>query len=206
MAQDSFDNAAQQLSAALPPQMAEIQSKSVDELLKEMNRLPLFMTTLDETDGEGGDNPGLDAMKALAYEGSRVEIAENFREQGNDCARAKQWQDAKEFYDKAIQSLKAPQKMKDKAPEEVEYQVDKETDAKKERIIEEASYVNRALCHLEKSKLFGFSHAVPFTVFFSFWGLIFVHPTFPLHQVHQSLHNAYDISFRIILSYSTNIN
>lgn len=157
MAQDTFDNAAQQLSAALPPQMADIQSKSVDELLKEMNRLPLFMTTLDETDGEGGDNPGLEAMKALAYEGSRVEIAENFREQGNECARAKQWQDAKEFYDKAIQSLNAPQKMKDDAPEEVEYQVDEETDAKKERVIEEASYVNRALCHLEKSRSFLFS-------------------------------------------------
>jgi hypothetical protein len=166
MAQDTFDNAAQQLSAALPPQMAEIQSKSVDELLKEMNRLPLFMTTLDETDGEGGDNPGLDAMKALAYEGSRVEIAENFREQGNDCARAKQWQDAKEFYDKAIQSMKAPQKMKDGSPEEVEYQVDKETDAKKERVIEEASYVNRALCHLEKSKSFRFSYAAPLTISF----------------------------------------
>ncbi|KAF2799464.1 TPR repeat protein-like protein [Melanomma pulvis-pyrius CBS 109.77] len=145
----SKDNA-QLPSAALPPAMAEIHSKSVDELLKEMNRLPLFMTTLDDTDGEGGENPGLEAMKALAYEGSRVEVAENFRQQGNECARAKQWQDAKEFYDKAIDSLKAPQKRKEDEPEAVEYEVDEETDAKKEKVIEEAAYVNRALCHLEK--------------------------------------------------------
>lgn len=205
MAQDTFDNAAQQLSAALPPQMAEIQSKSVDELLKEMNRLPLFMTTLDETDGEGGDNPGLDAMKALAYDGSRVEVAENFREQGNDCARAKQWQDAKEFYGKAIQSMKAPQKMKDDAPGEVEYQVDEETDAKKERVIEEASYVNRALCHLEKSKSFGFSYAVPLIISFVLgddicsFHLLFIKfiSLFTIRMI---------ISFKIILSHSTNIN
>jgi hypothetical protein len=48
----------------------------------------------------------------------------------------------------------------------VEYQVDKETDAKKERVIEEASYVNRALCHLEKSKSFRFSYAAPLTISF----------------------------------------
>ncbi|KAF2711804.1 tetratricopeptide repeat protein 4 [Pleomassaria siparia CBS 279.74] len=136
-------------SAALPPAMAEVQSKSVDELLKEMNRMPLFMTSLDDSDGEGGENPGLEAMKALAYEGSRVEVAENFRQNGNECARAKQWQDAKEFYDKAIESLKMPHKMNEDGSG-IEVQVDEETDAKKEKEIEEACYVNRALCHLEK--------------------------------------------------------
>ena len=205
MAQDTFDDAVQQLSAALPPHMAEIQSKSVDELLKDMNRLPLFMTTLDETDGEGGDNPGLDAMKALAYEGSRVEIAENFREQGNDCARAKQWQDAKEFYDKAIQSIKAPQKMKDGAPGEVEYQVDEETDAKKERVIEEASYVNRALCHLEKSKSFALSYDVPLTISFVLGDDICSFHLLFIKFISLFTIRVY-ISFKILLSYSTNIN
>jgi len=144
----------------MPPAMAEIKSQTADEVLAEMNRLPLFMTTLDETDGEGGDNSALEALKALAYEGTRAEVAENFRQQGNDCARAKQWTDAKEFYDKAIAALKSPKKIpnpEDGPPViEVDVELDEEEEAKKERLTEEASYVNRALCNLEKSKFMRF--------------------------------------------------
>lgn len=134
--------------------MADIRSQSADEVLKEMNRLPLFMTTLDETDGEGGENVGLEALKALAYEGTKAEIAENFRQQGNECARGKQWTDAKEFYDKAIAALKAPKKTLDPedGPQVIEVEIDEEDEAKKEKVIEEACYINRALCNLEKSK------------------------------------------------------
>ena len=143
---------AQHPSAALPPAMASMKSQTADEVLKEMNRIPLFMTTLDETDGEGGENAGLEALKALAYEGTRAEVAENFRQQGNDLARRKKWSDAKEFYDKAIAALKAPRKpqdAEDHANIEV-VEIDEETE-QKERDIEEACYVNRALCNLEKS-------------------------------------------------------
>lgn len=139
----------------MPPAMAEIKQQSAEEVLAEMNRMPLFMTTLDETDGEGGENPLLEAMKALAYEGTRYEVAENFRQQGNDCARAKQWNDAKEFYDKAIAALKGPQLRPDPEAEGgqvIEVELDEEEEAKKEKVVEEASYVNRALCNLEKSK------------------------------------------------------
>lgn len=135
--------------------MAEIKSQNVDEVLKEMNRLPLFMTNLDETDGEGGENVALEALKALAYEGTRAEIAENFRQQGNECARAKQWADAKEFYDKAIAALKGPQNNPDpdaEGPGVIEVELDEAEEAKKEKAIEEACYVNRALCNLEKSE------------------------------------------------------
>ncbi|KAF3045217.1 hypothetical protein E8E12_010804 [Didymella heteroderae] len=139
----------------MPPAMAEIKQQSAEEVLAEMNRMPLFMTTLDETDGEGGENPLLEAMKALAYEGTRYEVAENFRQQGNDCARAKQWNDAKEFYDKAIAALKGPQRKPDpeadaKGGQVIEVELDEEEEAKKEKVVEEASYVNRALCNLEK--------------------------------------------------------
>jgi hypothetical protein len=152
---------AQQEKAAaapeMPPAMAEIKQQSAEEVLAEMNRMPLFMTTLDETDGEGGENPLLEAMKALAYEGTRYEVAENFRQQGNDCARAKQWNDAKEFYDKAIAALKGPQRTPDpeadaEGGQVIEVELDEEEEAKKEKVVEEASYVNRALCNLEKSK------------------------------------------------------
>ncbi|KAJ4341248.1 HSP70/90 co-chaperone [Didymella glomerata] len=139
----------------MPPAMAEIKQQSAEEVMAEMNRMPLFMTTLDETDGEGGENPLLEAMKALAYEGTRYEVAENFRQQGNDCARAKQWNDAKEFYDKAIAALKGPQRKPDPAAnaeggQVIEVELDEEEEAKKEKVVEEASYVNRALCNLEK--------------------------------------------------------
>lgn len=117
--------------------------------------MPLFMTELDETDGDGGENLALEALKAMAYEGTRAEIAENFRQQGNDCARAKQWTDAKEFYDKAIAALKGPQNNPDPdaaGPDVIEVELDEKEEEKKEKVIEEACYVNRALCNLEKSE------------------------------------------------------
>jgi hypothetical protein len=151
----SNQNAPPAASAELPPAMAEVKSQSVDDLLKEMNRMPIFMTSLDETDGEGGENLALEALKAMAYEGTRAEIAENFRQQGNECARAKQWTDAKEFYDKAIAALKGPQNNPDpdaEGPDVIPVELDEKEEAEKERVIAEAVYVNRALCNLEKSK------------------------------------------------------
>lgn len=154
MASSAPNNDAQHPSAPLPPGMAEIKAKTADDMFKEMNRLPLFMTSLDDTDGEGGENVALEALKALAYEGTRAEVAENFRQQGNECARAKQWTDAKEFYDKAIAALRAPPHVQDPedGPRVVEVEVDEEAETKKEKEIEEVCYVNRALCNLEKSK------------------------------------------------------
>ncbi|KAF2853884.1 TPR repeat protein-like protein [Plenodomus tracheiphilus IPT5] len=153
MTEQKKQDVTQPVSADLPPGMAEVKSMSVDELVKEMNRMPLFMTNLDETDGEGGENVALEALKALAYEGTRAEVAENFRQQGNECARAKQWTDAKEFYDKAIAALKGPQNAPDPAaegPDVIDVELNEAEEAKKERVTEEACYVNRALCNLEK--------------------------------------------------------
>ncbi|EUC32060.1 hypothetical protein COCCADRAFT_27360 [Bipolaris zeicola 26-R-13] len=153
MAQNDQNVPAPQPSADMPPAMAEVKSQAVDDLLKEMNRMPLFMTSLDETDGEGGDNMALEALKALAYEGTRAEIAENFRQQGNDCARTKQWSNAKEFYTKAIAALKGPQTHRGSdvaGPGVIDDELDEQEEANKERSIAEAVYVNRALCNLEK--------------------------------------------------------
>ncbi|KAF2656049.1 TPR repeat protein-like protein [Lophiostoma macrostomum CBS 122681] len=152
MAVQSPENGAQKPSADLPPAMTDKKSQGVDEVLKELNRLPLFMTTLDETDGEGGENVQLEALKALAYEGTKAEIMENFRQQGNECARAKQWSDAREFYDKAIGAMHAPPQEPDPedGPKIIDVEVNEEEEAKKEKDIVEACYVNRALCHLEK--------------------------------------------------------
>lgn len=145
-------NASPQQAPAMPPAMAEVKQLSADELLKEMNRVPLFMTTLDETDGDGGENIGLEALKALAYEGTRADVAGNFREQGNELARVKQWSDAKEFYDKALAALRGPQMYNPNPDVEVVEELDEEAERKKELEIEEACYTNRALCNLEKSE------------------------------------------------------
>ncbi|SCU88202.1 LAFA_0E11298g1_1 [Lachancea sp. 'fantastica'] len=87
---------------ALPPQLSEFQNKTTDEVLEELNRMPFFMKTLDETDGEGGENTELEALKALAYEGEPQEIAENFKKQGNELYKAKRYNEAREIYNKAL--------------------------------------------------------------------------------------------------------
>ncbi|AOA62152.1 Co-chaperone, TPR-containing [Komagataella phaffii CBS 7435] len=110
---------------ALPPQLADYSSKTTEEVMKDINRLPLFMTELDETDGEGGENEGLEALKALAYEGEPDEVASNFKNQGNDCYKSKQYQDAVQYYTKALEV-----KCDDAA-------------------INASLYLNRAACNLE---------------------------------------------------------
>lgn len=137
---------------SLPPQMASVKAHSVDKIIELMNRTPLFMTDLSPE--ALADNPELDAIRALQYEGTRAEVAQGFRESGNECARGKLWKDAKEFYTKALAALKA-----NRTEEESGLELNEEEEGKKERKIEEACYVNRALCNLELSK----SYFTPYT-------------------------------------------
>ncbi|CAK7893219.1 hsp70/Hsp90 co-chaperone Cns1p [[Candida] anglica] len=109
----------------LPPQISQFANKSADEVMKELNRLPFFMTELDETDGEGGENLGVEALKSLAYDGEPDEIATNFKNQGNEAFKQKQYKTAITFYTKGIE-------------------VDCGVDA-----ISAALHLNRAACHLE---------------------------------------------------------
>lgn len=132
------------MQPSIPPSMAEAKGKTVDEVVAEMKRMPLFMTNLDDADADGGENIELEALKALAYEGTRAEIAQNFREQGNDLAKIKRWPDAREFYDKALAALRAPRK--EEEWEEIKHE---ESELEKEKEIAEACYANRALCNLE---------------------------------------------------------
>ncbi|KXT18402.1 hypothetical protein AC579_8148 [Pseudocercospora musae] len=145
------DDFVEAVSAQMPPGMRTREQKSADELLKELNRVPLFMTSLDETDGEGGENVMLEAIKALAYEGTKAEVAANFREQGNEQARAKNWKDARDFYTQAIQTLRGTLKTTEAEPDASVkvLEIDEEGEARKEREHEEACLVNRALCNLE---------------------------------------------------------
>ena len=122
---------------ALPPYLSE-RHQTVDELAADLKKSPFFMTSLDDAGDE--DNPELDAIRALIYEGSRAEIAGNFKEQGNEMARSKQWKDGKEQYTKGLAALKVERKAEDP---------DGEEEDRKEKTIKEALLANRALCHLE---------------------------------------------------------
>ncbi|MCJ1257042.1 hypothetical protein MMC24_004867 [Lignoscripta atroalba] len=123
---------------ALPPQMVSAKAHSIDEVAAYLKRTPLFMTSLDAESTE--DNPELEAMRALQYEGTRAEIAQGFRESGNEMAKVKKWADGKEFYTKALAALRAERKEDEEGGEQED---------RKERDIEEACYSNRALCNLE---------------------------------------------------------
>ncbi|RMY95772.1 hypothetical protein D0861_00576 [Hortaea werneckii] len=146
---ETSEGSAPAASAEVPPSRL----KTADEVIAEMKKVPLFMTSMDELDE---DNEQIQALKAIAYEGTRAEIAQNFRNQGNECVKFKQYPDAREFYSKAIQALKGPIQPQepdddDELPEQRVIEIDEEAEEKKERSIEEACYANRALCNLEMS-------------------------------------------------------
>ena len=166
------DDTPQDTNVPLPPSMQKNVSTSVDDILADLNRIPLFMTTLDETDGAGGENLALEGLRALAYEGTRREVAQNFREQGNELVREeKRWREAVEYYSKALEALGRPRESFERGPEDEgegvlkgwdggrvkevgddgEEVVDEVEETRREKEIEEVCHVNRALCHLEMS-------------------------------------------------------
>ncbi|KAB8301350.1 hypothetical protein EYC80_003231 [Monilinia laxa] len=127
---------------SLPPSLASLRDKSGPEILKSLNSTPLFMTELEENDE-------LEAFKALAYEGTPLEVATNFKEQGNDSFKEKRLADAKEFYTKGVNILLAEvrrrqrgEKREGDVPEEGPDEVVEEVK------VLEVLLVNRAMAHL----------------------------------------------------------
>jgi tetratricopeptide (TPR) repeat protein len=123
---------------ALPPAMAALRDKTGEEILADLNKVPLFMTTLE-------DNDELEAMKALAYEGTPLEVASGFKERGNECFKTKGWKDAKEFYGKGVQILLLEVRKRQKG----EGGAVEENEVREEVSVLEACLINRAACHLE---------------------------------------------------------
>lgn len=89
----------------------------------------------------------LEALKALQYEGTRSEAAQNFKEQGNECVQVKQWSDAREYYTKGIAVIQSKDDTKWDKPE------DAAEESKKCQLLSEQLLVNRARCNLELSKV-----------------------------------------------------
>ncbi|KAI1462089.1 TPR-like protein [Annulohypoxylon moriforme] len=126
----------------LSPGRAMTEKKTVDEVVAELKRTPFFMTELEENDDT-------EALKALAYEGTPLENATDFKDRGNECFRAKRWADAKEFYTKGALILAAEERKRAKGePQDPEVTVT-EDDIKEQRSVLESLYVNCAACHLE---------------------------------------------------------
>lgn len=100
-----------------------------------------------------GPNVELEAIRALQYEGTPAEVAQGFKEQGNEMTRAKRWKDGKEFYSKGIAAL-AQGKYSNAAPHaqaDERSEPSGDDEKRKEKELEEVCYVNRALCNLELS-------------------------------------------------------
>lgn len=109
----------------LPPQLAELAERSTEETVALFNRMPFFMNKLNETDGKGGENVQLEALRSLAYEGTAEEIATNFKNQGNDCFNAKQFQHAVQYYTQGLEA------------------------GSDDSLLNVALYINRAACNLK---------------------------------------------------------
>lgn len=141
-----------------PPPPPPGANQSIDELIADLNKSPLFMTSPEDADP---DNPGLEALRALAYEGTPSEVAARFKGRGNECARKKRWRDAREFYSKAIGALDGSNDEGDGEKGEAgdllgevsgrAKVVDLEEEEKMVWTLKEACWVNSALCNLEMS-------------------------------------------------------
>ncbi|KAG0367936.1 hypothetical protein BGZ54_002967 [Gamsiella multidivaricata] len=94
-----------------------------NDFLKEMDSVPLFMNKLPE---DASENPLILALQDLAYDGTPEEVAENFKNQGNDC-----FKQGKKFYKDAL----------------VFYTNGLEVFCKDDKL-NETLYVNRAACNL----------------------------------------------------------
>lgn len=127
--------------ASLPPAMAALQGKTTEQILADLNKSPLFMTDLEENDD-------LEALKALAYEGTPKEVGLGFKERGNECFQEGKWADGKEFYTKGIQVLQAEQRKRAAEAKQTGVHKPQDDETKEELAILEASLVNRAACHL----------------------------------------------------------
>ncbi|KAI0832494.1 hypothetical protein BC628DRAFT_1346926 [Trametes gibbosa] len=71
----------------------------VEEKLAAFDSVPLFMQRLPD---DAGDDVAISALQSLAHEGTPDEIAQNFKEQGNDYFQGKRYREALGFYAQGI--------------------------------------------------------------------------------------------------------
>lgn len=127
--------------AAINPQPPS--EELLAEKLAALDTVPLFMKSLPDDDAQ---DTTISALQSLAHDGTPdgwscilvrgfsselpVEIAQNFKELGNEYFAGKRWREAVDFYTQGVDA--------------------KPTDAR----LQEALLCNRAACNLELSALF----------------------------------------------------
>ncbi|KAH9943373.1 uncharacterized protein BXZ73DRAFT_40425 [Epithele typhae] len=75
------------------------QPASVDDVLAGWDNIPLFMKSLPD---DPSDDATLSALQSLAHEGTPDEVAQNFKEQGNDYFKGKKYREALGFYAQGV--------------------------------------------------------------------------------------------------------
>ncbi|KAF8639925.1 hypothetical protein AX17_001175 [Amanita inopinata Kibby_2008] len=108
------------MSLAAGPQ--PLSDDAIAQKLAEFDSMPLFMKSLPS---EESDDVALAALQSLAHEGTPDEVAQNFKDQGNDYFKGKRYREALGFYTQGIDA--------------------KPTDP----VLQEALLCNRAVCNLE---------------------------------------------------------
>lgn len=129
---------------SLPPGHALHAGKTVDEMVADLNKSPLFMTELEENDD-------IAALQALNYEGTPLENATDFKDRGNESFRERRYGDAKEFYTQGVVILAAEERKRSlgEVTTDPEGVPDSDEVIAQQRKTLEGLYVNRAACHLE---------------------------------------------------------
>lgn len=97
------------------------------------------------------DNEHLEALQALAYEGTPLENATDFKESGNEAFRERRWADAREHYGRGVAVVAGEEKRRaeGRPPRDNDAKGDDPAEAAAQRAVLEALHVNRAACHLE---------------------------------------------------------
>ncbi|EXJ67620.1 uncharacterized protein A1O5_08966 [Cladophialophora psammophila CBS 110553] len=129
--------------SAFGPEPNQMSSKSFEEIAQDMSKTPLFMNSLDAAANDDGENIMLEAIKALQHEGTKADVAQGFKERGNEMVAEKKWKDAKEFYTKGIAVLA------DNDEERWDKAEDQTAEEKLRVLLNEQLHVNRARCNLE---------------------------------------------------------
>lgn len=91
-------------------------------------------------------NEMLEALQALQYDGTKAEIALNFKDQGNEGIAEKRWADAREFYSKGLAVLLFKGEGKWEKP------TDMDQELKQRETLKEQLFSNRARANLELSE------------------------------------------------------
>ena len=98
------------------------------------------------------ENVELEALRELQYEGTAAEVAQGFKEQGNEMVRSKRWKDGQEFYTKAIAVLSQKTQPQPGIARKDEVQSNGDEERQMELALTETCHTNRALCNLHLSE------------------------------------------------------